>query len=238
MRPLRGLEAESRGVTPFKRFLLARVGVAGALRAVSYRARAAEARAVSQRRPSVLTEAYSMTITELVEGRVRTLLAAWDTRDLDAFVGLLAPDVYWHDLGMPHPPAIGREAVRRFSESVLRAFPDFTLTLRSPLCVAADGLSCVVPWTITATNTGVLDPPGVAPTGQRVRFDGLDYIQFRDGLVTRIETRFDPVEPLEQLLHIRLRPRPGSLRERIFVLLQRPRAAWLRRTAGRGAAVG
>ena len=170
-----------------------------------------------------------MTTTELVEDRVRALLAAWDARELDAFVRLLAPDVYWHDLGMLHPPASGREAVRRFAESVLRAFPDFSLVLRAPICVAADGLSCVVPWTITATNTGVLAPPGVAPTGQRVHFDGLDYIQFCDGLVTRIETRFDPAEPLEQLLHIRVRPPPGSLRERIFVLLQQARAAWLRR---------
>jgi len=169
-----------------------------------------------------------MTTTELVEGRVGALLAAWEARDLDAFVGLLAPDVYWHDLGMPHPPAIGREAVRRFSESVLRAFPDFSYALRGPICVAPDGLSCVVPWTITATSTGVLDPPGVAPTGRPVRFDGLDYIQFSDGLVTSIETRFDPVEPLEQLLHLRLRPRPGSWRERILVLLQRARRAWLR----------
>ncbi len=172
-----------------------------------------------------------MTNAEEVESRVRGLLAAWNARDLDALVGFLAPDVYWHDLGMPHPPTIGRDAVRRFCESVLRAFPDFTFTIRCPICVGADGLSCVVPWTITATNTGVLDPPGVAPTGRRVRFDGLDYIQFRDGLVTRIETRFDPVEPLEQLLAMRLRPPAGSFRERMFVFVQRLRAGWLRRAA-------
>jgi len=172
-----------------------------------------------------------MATADHVEDQVGTLLTAWNARDLDAFVGLLAPGVYWHDLGMPHPPAIGRAAVRRFAESVLRAFPDFRYSLRGPICVAADGLSCVVPWTMTATNTGVLDPPGVAPTWRRVRFDGLDYMQFRDGLVTRIETRFDPVEPLEQLLQIHLRPAPGSLRERVLVLLQRLRAAWVRRAA-------
>lgn len=176
-----------------------------------------------------------MTTTDHVEDQVRTLLAAWNARDLDAFVGMLAPDVYWHDLGMPHPPAIGRAAVRRFAESVLRAFPDFRYSLRAPICVAADGLSCVVPWTITATNTGVLDPPGVAPTWRRVRFDGLDYIQFRDGLVTRIETRFDPVEPLEQLLQVRVRPPSGSLRERVLLLVQRLRAAWVRPAARREA---
>ena len=162
---------------------------------------------------------------------VLALLAAWNARDLDRFLALLAPDVCWHDLGMPHPPAIGRDAVRQFSESVLRAFPDFTFVLRGPLCVADDGTSCVVPWTITATHSAVLDPPGFAPTGRRLQFSGLDYITLRDGLVTRIETRFDPAEPIEQLLGFQLRPPPRSWRERCFVWLQRAYAAWLRRRA-------
>jgi len=163
------------------------------------------------------------------ETRVRDMLAAWDRRDLDAFLAFLAPDVYWHDLGMPYPPALGRRAVREFCQTLLAAFPDFRFVIRAPLCLAADGLSCVVPWTIDATNTGVLEPLGAAPTNRKVHFDGFDYIQFTDGLVSRIETRFDPAVVIEQLLDVRLRPVRGSLRERLLVLLQRIRAAWLRR---------
>lgn len=165
---------------------------------------------------------------------VRKLLDAWNARDLDAFTALLTPDVYWHDLGMPHPPAVGHDAVRRFAHSVLRAFPDFRYEFRGPLCVAEDGSSCLLPWTITATHTGPFDPPGLAPTNRRVRFSGLDYFTFRDGLVSRLETRFDPAEPIEQLLGIQLRPPAGSLRERLLVRAQRARAAMLRR---RGAPV-
>ena len=164
--------------------------------------------------------------------KVQSLLDAWNARDFDRFTALMTPDVYWHDLGMPTPPAIGRDAVRRFSESALRAFPDFRYELRGPICVSDDGQTCVVPWTITATNLGRLDPPGFAPVGRVVRFDGFDYFEFRDGLVSRLETRFDPADPIEQLLGVKLRPRPGSMMERVLVLLQRVAAFWRRRRDG------
>ncbi len=162
---------------------------------------------------------------------VAALLAAWNARDLVRFASFLTEDVYWHDLGMLHPPVVGREAVRAFSDTVLRAFPDFQYRLRRPVCVAADGSCCVVPWTITATNTGPYDPPGLAPTGRRLRFDGMDFVDIRDGLVARIETRFDVVEVREQMLGLSLRPAEGSWRERLLVGIQRLVAMWAR---GRG----
>jgi predicted ester cyclase len=140
----------------------------------------------------------------------------------------MTEDVSWHDLGMLHPPAIGRDAVRRFSETVLAAFPDFRYEVRHPVCYAPDGKSCVIPWTICATNTGPLSPPGLAPTGRAVRFSGFDYIQFRDGLVASIETRFDLIEVAEQLLGMRLRPAAGSWREWVLVGVQRVAAGWAR----------
>lgn len=124
--------------------------------------------------------------------------------------------------------------MRRFSESVLRAFPDFRYEIRHPICVAEDGSRCVVPWTITATNTGPLEPPGLAPTGRTVSFSGFDYMEFRGQLVARIETRFDPAEAVEQLTGLCLRPRPGSWAERCVVLAQRCLAAWVRRRQKHG----
>ena len=164
-----------------------------------------------------------------VESQVHALLEAWNARDLDAFVALMTDDVYWHDLGMPHPPARGRSAVRAFAESALQAFPDCHYVIRAPICVAADNGSCLVPFTMSATHTAVLHPPGFAPVNRSVRFDGLDYITFRGDLVARIETRFDPVEPIEQLTGIPLRPPSGSWREHCLVALQRTLAWWVRR---------
>ncbi len=159
---------------------------------------------------------------------VNAVMDAWNARDLDRFTSLLTEDVYWHDLGMLHPPAIGRDAVRRFSESVLRAFPDFHYEIRPPLCASDDGSRCVVPWTITATNTGPYEPPGLAPTGRKLRFTGFDFIELRNGLVSRIETRFDLVEVFGQIIGIELRPRAGSWKERCLVGAQRLLAAWVR----------
>jgi predicted ester cyclase len=168
-----------------------------------------------------------MTNADIV-AKVSAMLEAWNARDLDRFVAFFTEDAYWHDLGMPHPPAIGRAAVRTFSESALRAFPDFAYTIRAPICVADDAQSCVVPWTISATHSGVLEPPGFAPTGRRVQFDGLDYFQFRGELVCRLETRFDPADPIGQLLNVRIRAEAGSWLERLLVLAQRTFAAWAR----------
>ena len=160
---------------------------------------------------------------------IKAVLRAWEKREIEGLLGLMTEDIYWHDLGMWSPPEVGRGAVRAFITSLLRAFPDFAIELRGPICVAEDGNSCMIPWTISATNKGPLDPPGLAPTGRRVRFQGMDYIQFRNGLVARIETRFDPIEPLEQMLGIRVRPAAGSWRERCAVALQRALATWARR---------
>lgn len=164
-----------------------------------------------------------------VSAVVHGLLEAWNTRDLPRFLGYLTEDVEWYDPAMPHPPARGREAVRRFSEAVLRAFPDFEYSIRPPLCFAADGSRCVVLWHIAATQTGVLDPPGFAPTHRRVSIDGVDVLEFRGGLVCRILTAFDVLAATDQLLAVHLRPPPGSWRERVAVVLQRLLAARARR---------
>lgn len=160
---------------------------------------------------------------------VYAILDAWNARDLPRFLSFLTDDVEWYDLGMPNPPARGREAVRCFSETVLRAFPDFRYIVQSPICVAPDGSRCAVLWQITATHSGPFEPPGFAPTGRRASFEGVDVLDLRGSQICRIRTLFDPIEAASQLLGIRLRPRPGSFRERCAVHAQRIVAAWLRR---------
>jgi steroid delta-isomerase-like uncharacterized protein len=149
------------------------------------------------------------------------LLQAWNARDLDHFMGLLSEDIEWYDPAMPSPPMHGRVEIRRFAESVLRAFPDFRYELLGQICVAADGSKCALHWRITATHTAPLDPPGFAPTGRQLQQEGVDLLEFRDGRISRILTCFDAMAGAEQLLGFRLRPPPGSIRERVAVFLQR-----------------
>lgn len=156
------------------------------------------------------------------------LLSAWNARDLDAFVGMLAEDVEWYDPGMADPPARGRAAVREFSEAVLEAFPDFRYELDGPICSAADGSRCAIVWRITATHDKPLRPLGYAPTGRRASFEGVDVLDIRNGEITRIRTAFDPVPAAEQFLGMRLRPVPGTWRAAFAVVAQRF-LAWMAR---------
>jgi ketosteroid isomerase-like protein len=158
------------------------------------------------------------------------LLDAWNARDLDRYVAMLAEDVEWYDPAMPNPPARGRAAVRAFSEAVLRAFPDFRYEVLGPLCVSADGTRCAVHWRITATHLAPLTPPGYAPTGRTMRQEGIDLLEVRGTQVTRILTSFDVIAAAEQLMGIPLRAAPGSVQERLMVFGQRLVAAWARRS--------
>jgi len=157
------------------------------------------------------------------------LLEAWNARDLDAFMALLADDVEWYDPAMHAPPARGRAAVRAFADAVIEAFPDFTYEIQPPICTAPDGSRCAIMWRITATHRHPLRPLSFAPTGRRASFTGVDVIDVRGGRVTRILTAFDLVAPAEQLLGTSLRPAPGTWQARVLVTLQRLAARWARR---------
>ncbi len=162
------------------------------------------------------------------EAAVRRLAASWEARDLDAFLQCLSDDVEWYDPAMPAPPARGRAAVRAFAESVLRAFPDFRYEILPPICIAEDGSRCAVKWRISGTHLAALDPPGLAPTGRRAEFEGVDLLELEGERVKRILTSFDPLPVAEQLLAVRLRPAPGTWRGFLAVRVQRV-AAWLAR---------
>ena len=127
-------------------------------------------------------------------------------------------------------PVVGHDAVRVFSERVLRAFPDFSYRIREPICVSESGTRCVVPWEIRATHAGRFEPYGFAPTGQVITIQGVDVLELESGKVTRIETVFNAMSALEQVL--RLKPLSKSRLARIVAVgLQRWRASWLRLTA-------
>ena len=163
---------------------------------------------------------------------VDDLISAWNDRDLERMLGCLDEDVVWSDPAMLYGPARGKTAVRKFSESVLRAFPDFSYRVREPICIAQSGNRCAIPWEISATHTGRFDHLGFAPTHQAVTMQGVDVLELAGGKVTKIETYFDVVPAAAQAL--RLRPLAECRAARIIVLwAQRSRACWLRMTTTR-----
>jgi len=164
-----------------------------------------------------------------VRSLVNDLVNAWNDRDMDRFASHLDEDVVWNDPAMLYGPAEGRAAVRKFSESVLRAFPDFSYRVREPICIAQSGSRCVVPWEIRATHTGRLDHLGFAPTNQVITMCGVDVLEMTDAKVARIETYFDVVPAAAQALRLKPFAECGAART-IVMWLQRSRACWLRLT--------
>jgi steroid delta-isomerase-like uncharacterized protein len=142
---------------------------------------------------------------------------AWNSRSPDRVLALCAADVEWHD-----PLTDGREhgsaAVRRYLESLWRAFPDLELTwLESPL-YAFDAGRVACRWRMTGTMQGSLEPLGFAPTGRRLDAEGIDLFELRDGAVRAYEGFFDARAMAQQL---GLLPATGSAAERVAVAAQR-----------------
>jgi hypothetical protein len=73
-------------------------------------------------------------------------------------------------------------------------------------------------WEGSGTFTGPLDPPGLAPTGARVAFDGFDLHEYRDGRVCRLRITFDMLDVSRQIGMV---PRQGSRAEKAGAAAQR-----------------
>jgi hypothetical protein len=73
-------------------------------------------------------------------------------------------------------------------------------------------------WKGSGTHTGPLDPPGFAPTGKRLEFEGVDLHEYRDGRVSRLRIVFDMMEVGRQLGTL---PKAGSPVEKAGAAAQR-----------------
>jgi hypothetical protein len=84
-------------------------------------------------------------------------------------------------------------------------------------------------WRGTGTFTGVMDPPGFAPTGRRWEQDGVDFQEYRDGRISTLRVACDMMSISRQL---GLMPPSGSRAEQAMAATQRGimRLAGLRRS--------
>jgi len=149
-------------------------------------------------------------------------MRAWNEQDADAVVELLVPDgLHYEDPTWPEV-ITDAEDVRALAQAVWRAFPDGHNTEPLGMFPARDGRdAAVVPWHMTGTFEGPLDPPGYTPTGARVELNGVDVFELRDGKIARFQTIFDGSEFGRQM---GLLPPPGTRGERMGVKVQNMRA--------------
>ncbi len=152
-------------------------------------------------------------------------LAAWNECDTRAMAGLVSEDVVWQDPALPQP-ARGVAEVQEFMRSSFSAFPDLHFGEPDPPALAVTDDVVLWAWTMEGTNRGAIDPPGFAPTGRRMRVEGVDQWTFRDGRIALYRAFYDMNGLARQLGIV---PAAGSTAERGMVALQRLQARLGRR---------
>jgi steroid delta-isomerase-like uncharacterized protein len=152
-------------------------------------------------------------------------VAAWNACDTRAIGELIAEDIVWADPALEQP-ARGVAEVQEFMRVSFRAFPDLHFGEPDPPVVAVAGETILWAWNMQGTHRGPLEPPGFAPTGRRMRIDGIDQWTMRDGRIAQYRAYYDLNDLARQLGIV---PAPGSTAERGMVALQRLQARFARR---------
>lgn len=140
--------------------------------------------------------------------------------DWAAFERMLHDEVTLLDPLLPEP-ARGQAAVVARARGQYLPFPDGRAEKLGAALTAEGGTRLAYRWRFTGTHTRPIDPPGFAPTGNRISLDGMSLLELDDGLVRSVELFFDTTAVARQ---VGAAPPPGSRLERGVVLAQRLRA--------------
>jgi steroid delta-isomerase-like uncharacterized protein len=155
---------------------------------------------------------------------VKRYFEAIAERDVEAMASCWAPDGEDHIAGQVD--AVGPGGVREYFESIFAAFPDLETRVVSMI---TEGDRSAVHWEATGTHLGTLW--GVSGTGRRVRFEGIDMLHARDGLLDRNDAVPDALSVARQ---IGVLPDGGSPAEqRLFAAFNAKTRVERRAVAGR-----
>jgi steroid delta-isomerase-like uncharacterized protein len=151
---------------------------------------------------------------------------AWNTHDADALLSLMTDDIVYDDSAWPKTMRSHAD-VREFLDYSWRAFPDLRFEPRvGPYLKAGEPIAAFW-WDGSGTHTGPLVPPGLAPTGKRMEFDGADFHEYRDGKVARVRIVFDMADVMRQLGVL---PPVGGAQERMLSKVTNVRTKLSRRS--------
>jgi steroid delta-isomerase-like uncharacterized protein len=148
----------------------------------------------------------------------------WNAHDVEGVLALVSDDVSWEDPTIDGT-AHGREASRRYIESLFRTSPDIAWAMPSGVCTSPRGaggtLAVAQPWLCTGTVLGPIEP-GFAPTGRAFRLEGVDLWELRvdEGVLGRVVSHYDA---LDFARRIGLMPARGGAGEWMLVQAQRLR---------------
>jgi steroid delta-isomerase-like uncharacterized protein len=144
---------------------------------------------------------------------------------VDALAQMLTEDVVWSDPALPMP-TVGIAAVQEFMRASFRTFPDLHFSEPDPPHLTLAGDHVAWAWRMEGTMRGAAEPPGFAPTGRKMRVDGVDLWTMRDGRIARYRAFYDMLDLTRQL---GIMPASDSPGEHVMVALQRLQARFQRR---------
>jgi predicted ester cyclase len=176
-----------------------------------------------------MTQPDAALTTAWLEDFASRWFETWNNHDPDGVVDLCHPAIEWDEVGARRVVQ-GRAAARERLVETFVAFPDASFD-RIALYVGSGTPSAALWWRMSATLLGPLHPPGFAPTGRRVEYDGADFWQFEDGLLRSLRLIYDVNGIAAQA---GLAPIPGSRAERAIVAGQRLTALVRERLRRRG----
>lgn len=107
---------------------------------------------------------------------------------------IIAPEFVRHDLGANFPDVTGPEGVKRLIGALRVAFPDIETTFED---VISGGDRVVVRFTARATHKGPFQ--GVAPTGRRVEWAGINVYRVAEGKIRETWQLADSLGLMRQL---------------------------------------
>ena len=152
-----------------------------------------------------------------VEDFVPRWEAAWNSYQPERLLELMTEDIVYDDSAWPTTMR-GHGDVRTFLDHAWRAFPDLEFRMIEGPFLEPSAPRAAFYWRGTGTHTGRLDPPGFAPTGKRIDFEGADFHEYRDGRVCRLRIVFDMMDTGRQLGTL---PQTGSRAEKAAAAAQR-----------------
>ena len=135
---------------------------------------------------------------EWVDDFAQRWLGAWNSHEPEQLLGLMTEDIVYDDSAWPTQMR-GHADVREFLDHTWAALPDLRFELVDGPYLMAGEPKAAFYWRGTATHTGPLDPPGLAPTGKGIDFEGVDTHEYREGKVARLRIVFDLADVMRQL---------------------------------------
>jgi steroid delta-isomerase-like uncharacterized protein len=150
--------------------------------------------------------------------------AAWNSHEHERLLALMTDDIVYDDSAWPTTMR-GHADVREFLDHTWRGIPDLRFEAREGPYVAAGEPKAAFWWDGYGTHTGRIDPPGLAPTGKRMQFDGADFHEYRDGKVARLRIVFDMADVMRQLGVL---PPTGGKQERVLAKVTNARGRFSR----------